>query len=311
VPPGMRPTSESKFYKAELKVQAIARRRANNQLMRVPWSEFRRVYEEYPRWQALVLWVQVIVATQDGIPSWVVADLRKRCPGFAEHQAVSNEPQLVALHLMEWVHNQAFGNAKRQGWLDALVFYGIRHPYSESAWAYWEHCEGKWRRRPSSTFPNFEKWVRLARNYSPPRQMSLADFAGLVERYVEWKVFSCWVEPLTIAKIELPKDILTEFERKCPGYLEMAKSDSIQHPNKKASTGSMRSLMKWVEDRFFSDERKEGRLDIIRRHACMHPLYARTLRYSEQWNNSWSQNPTDEYPSFILWCRRAENYIEQ
>ncbi len=150
----MQAMSPLKFSKAELRVQAIARRRANNQLMRVPWADFDKAYQEYLCWHALALWVRGIIAAQDGIPAWLITDLRKRCPGFFEHESTSGEPKLVGLHLLEWVHNQEFGYAKRQGWLDALVFYGIRHPYSASAWTYWEHCEEEWRRRPPGMTPS-------------------------------------------------------------------------------------------------------------------------------------------------------------
>lgn len=120
--------SDGKFSKSELKVRAIARRRANAQLMRVPWSRFQKAYEEYPRWQALALWVQAIISARDSVPAWLTDDLRKHCPGFVEHEEASHAPKVMGLHLLEWAHNHEFGFAKRQGWLDALTFYGVRHP---------------------------------------------------------------------------------------------------------------------------------------------------------------------------------------
>jgi hypothetical protein len=38
-----------RFSSVELRVQAIASRETNNQLLRVPWGRFRKAYEEYPR----------------------------------------------------------------------------------------------------------------------------------------------------------------------------------------------------------------------------------------------------------------------
>lgn len=301
--------SDPKFSKAELKVQAVARRRANNQLMRVRWADFHKAYEEYPSWQALVLWVQAVMVTQDAIPSWLLTDLQKRCPGFIEHEATSRETKLVALHILEWVHNHEFGYAKRQGWLDALTFYGVRHPRSESAWAYWEHCEEEWQRKPPSSYPHFEEWLRLARNYNPHPETSVTNLAAILDQYVEWKVFACWLEPLTRAKIELPKRIATELERRCPGFLEVSSSNSTRRRHKKAWTGQR--LMNWIEDHFFSDEEKKGWLDIIRQQASTHPLYARIARYPKLWNKSWPQNLAVAYPSFVQWRSAAENYIEE
>ena len=161
--------SDRNFSKSELKVQAIARRRANAQLMRVPWLRFRKAYEEYPRWQALALWVQVVIAAGDSVPTWITDDLAKRCPGFVQHEATSHEPKLMGLHLLEWVHKHEFASAKEEGWLDALTFYGVRHPRSQSAWAYWEHCEEEWSRRSLSSYPNFEEWLAAAAEYRPDR----------------------------------------------------------------------------------------------------------------------------------------------
>ena len=300
--------NKPRFSKAELKVQAIARRRANNQLMLVPWIDFRKAYEEYPRWQALVLWVQAVMVTREAIPFWLVADLQKRCPGFIEQETTSREPKLLALHLLEWVHNQQFGYAKRQGWLDALTFYGVRHPRSESAWGYWEHCEEEWQRRPPSSYPHFEEWLRLARNYNLHRETSVTNLAGILEQYVEWKIFACWLEPLTRAKIELPKRIATELERRCPGFLRSRNSNDVKKRDGKTKTG--RYLIAWIEDHFFAEAKREGWFDTILKQARTHPRYVRIVQYSKRWSKRWSQNPMAVYPSFVQWQRAAESYLK-
>ncbi len=304
----MHAMSAPKFSKAELKVQAIARRRADNQLMRISWADFRKAYEEYPRWQALVLWVQAVMVTQNAIPTWVVTDLQKRCPGFIEHEATSCEMKLVALHLLEWVHNHEFGYAKRQGWLDALAFYGVRHPRSESAWAYWEHCEEEWHRKPTSSYPNFEEWLRLARNYNPSGETSVAKLPDGVERYIEWKVFTCWFQPLSGASIDLPRRVARQLEHRCPGFLKPRNSDDIKSRDRRARSGER--LMIWIEDHFFSQAKEEGWFGMILKQARTHPLYARMVQYSKRWNKSWPQNRAVQYPSFVQWRQVAENYVE-
>jgi hypothetical protein len=156
--------SDTKFSKSELKVQTIARRRAIKQLMHVPCSRFCRAYEEYPHWQALALWTQAIIDCQNSVPPWLVAVLKRHCPGFLENVLPSLEANLVPLQLLSWVHQHEFGYAKREGWLDALTFYGVRHPRSKCAWAYWEYCEKEWQQRPPSSYPDFEDWVRSAQD---------------------------------------------------------------------------------------------------------------------------------------------------
>ena len=301
--------NQPRFSKAELKVQAVARRRANNQLMRVPWTDFRKAYEEYPRWQALVLWVHAVMVTQDVIPSWLVTDLQKRCPGFIEHEAPPRGPKLIALHPSEWIHNRQLGYAKRHGWVDALTFYGVRHPQSLSAWAYWEQCEEEWNRRLPSSYPSFEEWLRLAENYNPHRETSVVDLVKVIDRYVEWKIFLCWLEPIARVRIDLPKHIASELERRCPGFLELSSSHSIRGCRKKVR--AERHRMAWIEDHFFAEAQKEGWLDTIRQQARVHPRHARIVQYSKRWNKSWSSNPTLEYPSFAQWCRSAEHYTDE
>ena len=59
----------SRFSPAELTARAMAMRRANAQLLHVPWRRFRRAYEEYPHWQCLAPWSRAVIATELRIPS--------------------------------------------------------------------------------------------------------------------------------------------------------------------------------------------------------------------------------------------------
>jgi len=294
--------------KLERRVQGIARRRATKQLMKIPWARFHKAYQEYLRREALALWVRAIVEAEGSAPSWLLASLKQRCPVFIEKKTTLNEPGLLGFRLHEWIHNQIFGCARQEGWLDALIFYGVRDLRSQSTWAYWEHCEQEWARRRPSSYPNFEAWLRLARNYNPGDETSVAKLADAVEQYVEWQVFACWVRPLSGATIEVPRCVATQLERRCPGFLKPRISDDIKSRDGKARARG--HLMAWIEDHFFSEAKKEGCFDMILMQARNHPLYARIVQYSERWNKSWPENPTAVYPSFVQWRHAAEIYIE-
>jgi len=155
----------AKFTKLEKRVGDIASRRARRQLMQVPWIAPQSV-RGYIRWQAFALWARAIVELEGSTPSWLKAIQRKRCPGFVEEAARSNEPGLLGLQLLPWVHNQAFGLAKQEGWLDALVFYGFRDTRSQGYWTYWEHCKSEWKKRPPASVPTFAQWRRSALNWN-------------------------------------------------------------------------------------------------------------------------------------------------
>jgi hypothetical protein len=249
--------------KLERRVQGIARHRATKQLMQVPWGRFHRAYEEYLRWEALALWLRAVVETEGSAPSWLAATLKKRCPGFIENQALLNEPRLLGFRFHEWIHNQIFGLAKQEGWLDALLFYGVRDLRSQNTWAYWEHCDQEWHRRRPPSYPNFDEWLRLARNYNRCQQASVASVADAVEQYVEWKAFICWFQP--VSGTELARHVASQLQCKCPGFLEPRTSGNVKSRDGKTKTG--RDLIAWIEDRFFAEAKKAGWFDIILRQA--------------------------------------------
>ena len=143
----------AKFTTLERKVRDIGARRARRELMGVPWGRFYKAYEDYIRWQAFALWARAVGGVEGFAPPWLKAILRKRCPGLAEEAARSSKPELLGFELLPWVHNQAFGFAKEEGWLDALVFYGFRDTRAQGYWTYWEHCDSEWKKRRPAPFP--------------------------------------------------------------------------------------------------------------------------------------------------------------
>ena len=294
--------------KLERRVGEIAHRRAKALLMRVTWERFQKAHEEYLLWEALARWIRTIVEAEGSAPSLLVTTLKKRCPSFIEKEAFGDEPRLLGFRFHEWIHNHIFGFAKREGWLDALMFYGVRDLRSQSTWAYCEHCEQEWERRRPASYPSFEQWLRLAMNYNLPQQRNVASLADTVERYVEWKIFDCWLEPLLISKIELPRRIAAELEQMCPEFLEASKSVSMTGREEQVKT--QRHFMTWIENHFFSDVKKEDWFDLIPQQARMHPRCVRFAQYSKRWDKTWSQNATFIYPSFVQWRRAAENYVE-
>jgi hypothetical protein len=294
--------------KLEQRVEGIARRRATTQLMRVPWNRFRKAYQAYPRWQAFTLWTQAIVAAEGRAPSWLAATLKKRCPGLIGDKAVTSEPGLLALRLHEWIHKQIFRHAKEEGWLDALIFFGVRDLRSQATWTYWEHCEKEWDRRRPRAYPAFEKWWQTARKYKLSRKASVARVAGAVERYVEWRAFAYWLRPLLEAKCELPARATAELERRCPGFLEFNNAHALGKQEEKRK--AWQRLVGWIEDHFFSEAKTQGWFGIVVRQARNDPHHARMVEFCKRWNKSWSQNSAIAYPPFGQWRRAADTYVE-
>jgi hypothetical protein len=163
--------------KAERRVQELARRRATRQLLRVPWDRFSKAQQEYLDWEDFSLWVRAIVESEGRVPDSISRILQERCPGFLEYERKCRETRPkqaspLPLLLLEWIHDRVFAHAKQERWLDALLFFSVRDPYSQCTWAYWEHCEDKWKRKRPTGYPSFEEWRLAAENWRGRRLVS-------------------------------------------------------------------------------------------------------------------------------------------
>ena len=195
--------------------------------MQVPWDRFHKAYQEYIRWQAFVLWARAVVELEGGAPSWLEAILRECCPGFTKEVARSNKPELLGLQLLPWVHNQVFGFAKQEGWLDALVFYGFRDTRSQGYWAYWEHCDSEWKKRRPAAIPTFVKWRRSALNGKLHGDASFAVVAKAVEKIIDFEAVVYWLRPLYGGpKVQLPPHVALELRQKSPSLPEFVRRET-------------------------------------------------------------------------------------
>ena len=298
----------AKFTKLERRVGHFASRRARRQLMQVPWNRFHKAYEEYIRWQAFALWARAVVESEGFAPSWLKAILRKRCPGFAEEAARSNRPELLGLELLRWVQNRAFGHAKEEGWLDALVFYGFRDARSQGSWEYWGHCESEWKKRRPTSFPTFVEWRRSALNWKLHGNVRCAAVTKAVEKYIDFEAVVYWLHPLfQTAKVQLPARIALELGKECPGLLEFASGKiSTAYENRPSS---WRRMFNWGKDHVLSHSPKEGWLNFALRQVSIHPRHVRLLDYAALCRKSRLGNTTLPYPSLRQWQRDMEGYV--
>jgi hypothetical protein len=298
----------AKFSKLETKVGHSASRRASRQLMQIPWDRFHKAYEDYIRWQAFVLWARAVVELEGSTPSWLEAILRKRCPGFAEESTRLNKPELLGLQLLPWVHNQAFGFAKEEAWLDALVFYGFRDTRSQGYWTYWEHCESEWRKRRPASFPTFARWRRSALSWKLRGDVSCAAVAKAVEKYLDFEALVYWLRPLFRgAKVQLPPHVALELRQESPSFLEFVSRETSGAYEDKSR--SWRRLFNWGKGHVLSQAKKEGWLDSVLRQARIHPLHIRMVDYAAFCCKSGLGNTALPYPSLRQWQRDMEGYV--
>ncbi len=276
--------------------------------MHVPWGRFHKAYEEYIRWQAFVLWARAVVELEGSAPSWLEAILRKRCPGLTVEAARSNEPELLGVQLLPWVHNQVFGFAKQEGWLDALVFYGFRDTRSQGSWMYWEHCESEWKKRRPAAIPTLVQWRRSALSWKLQGDISCAAVAKAVEKYLDFEAFAYWLRPLfQTAKFQLPTHVAPELGQECPGLLEFVSREISTDCDD--TTKSWQRLFNWGKDHVLSPAKKQGWLDCVLRQVHIHPLHVRMADYAAVCCKSRLGNTAPPYPSLGQWQTDMEGYV--
>jgi len=286
----------------------MASQRARRQLMQVPWDRFHKAYEEYIRWLAFVLWARAIVESDGCAPSWLEAILRKRCPGFTEEAARLNKPELLGLQLLPWVHNQVFGFAKQEGWLDALVFYGFRDTRSQGYWTYWEHCDSEWKQRRPAAIPTFVQWRRSALNWKLQGDVSCAAVGKAVEKFIDFEALVYWLRPLYRgAKVQLPPHVALELRQESPSLLEFVHRETPGAYEDKS--GNWQRLFNWGKSHVLSHAKKEGWLDCVLRQGGMHPRHVRLVDYAAHWCKSRQGNTALPHPSLSQWQKDMEGYV--
>lgn len=297
-----------RFSIVELRVQAIANREATKQLLRIPWGRFRRAYDEYPRWQALALWGEVVLGTGTRGHSSLLATLNKHCPGFVAGRSQLRLSEPLALNLLEWVHSHRFGYAKQEYWLDALIFYGVRHPLSRGAWAYWENSEAEWNRKRAASVPTFERWWRSALQWPLCEEAACTAIAAGVKRYLDWEALTLWLRPFFFSSSGPPPHTLSELKRHFPHISNLNELTKIRDPKMRA--GMWRRFVKVGNNRFLSQAREEGWLRNLVEQVRSHPWHVRIHAYAARWKKEWTGSRTLPYLSLREWEQAAASYIK-
>ena len=296
---------QGRFSKVELRAQALASRQAKKQLLQIPWKRFRKAYEEYPQWLGLSLWSGALVTAQGHASTELLKTLRDRCPGFLESEESTREPNLLAFHLLEWVHSRIFDHAKRQGWLDALTFYGVRHIRSRAAWAYWELCETEWSRVPPKAVPSFEKWRQRALERRICGEVTYSDMALAVEKYIDWEATAQWVRPLLTAGIKLPTHVVTELERRLSSACYRPASASKDKGGRRSI--NWQSVIRAAKQHVLRDAKVEGCLDDFMGWIRSYPRHVRLMAYGKLWTREQPEKQVRSYASFPQWNRAADH----
>jgi hypothetical protein len=124
----------------------------------------------YIDYEGLAYWVRPALERGSELPPEVVLELVRRLPGYLQ---AAPEPrvrkQIGAArdweHLMLWIGDHYFQDAKTEGWFDAILVQVRSHPRAIRTMEYADHCDEVWSSEMPSPYPAFEDWRREADSY--------------------------------------------------------------------------------------------------------------------------------------------------
>jgi len=311
----------------EVNEQMEARRRvADQQAKRIPWRRLQEMRNEYVACKQFYFWARSIMEASSGISPSLATTLRRRLPGFMEHEneyakTHNNEKRLPWQRLSEWIDEQVFESPLKDGWLDAVTFYAVRDPRYQRAAAYWAECQRRWKRKSPPSYPTFKAWTRAAEKCSyasllhpevrlilkPSMVVPPQRFSTELERYVDWHAFVYWCRSALEAGPPLPRSVSLKIAEKCPAFLREDK----RHRGERTPPESWNRLVAWGQENLFQEARNGGWFDALVFCAGHHARKIRTEEYWAHWKSEKTRLPSSSYPSFEAWRQAADDYIDE
>jgi hypothetical protein len=116
-----------------------------------------------------------------------------------------------------------------------------------------------------------------------------------------------WLRPLVRRGLTLPRDAISELERRCPGISTSEGSDAREGPP--ARLNILYRIRKRGWDHCLSQAKEEGWLDPLLEQVRSHPWHVRMRAYAAHFTKERSQSRVLPYPSFHQWEQAAASYV--
>ena len=133
-------------------------------IQRVDPVRFTEATSRFIDWEALAYWARPALERGSELPKAVLKELRERCPEFLETDLHRWDWQCF----MTWVSNHYFGDARKEGWLDALLMRAGDHPRSIRTREYAAHYGKAWSSWLPDPYPSFQEWRDHADSFVEP-----------------------------------------------------------------------------------------------------------------------------------------------
>lgn len=128
---------------------------------RVNPNHLAEAVSRYIDWEAFAYWVRPALELGSRLPGEVASELGRRCPGFLEADPSTGDWQ----HLMCWIADRYFDDAKSEGCFDAILIHAHNHPRAIRTMEYADHCDEVWASGLPDPYPSFEEWRGNADSY--------------------------------------------------------------------------------------------------------------------------------------------------
>jgi len=124
----------------------------------------------YVDYEALAYWCQPALEERAELPAEVADEVERRCPGYLDTRRTTQgkAPGGSARdweHLMLWIGDHYFQDAKNEGWFDAILVQVRSHPRAIRTMEYADRCDEVWSSEMPSPYPALEDWRREADSY--------------------------------------------------------------------------------------------------------------------------------------------------
>jgi hypothetical protein len=127
----------------------------------------------YMDYEALAYWARPALEGGSELPAEVVCELERRCPRYLDARLKASEKASRGSsqgweHLMLWIADQFFKDAKIEGWFDAILVQVRSHPRAIRTMEYADHCDEVWGSQIPELYPPFADWREEADSYIEP-----------------------------------------------------------------------------------------------------------------------------------------------
>ena len=124
----------------------------------------------YMDYEALAYWARPALEVGSELPPEVVRELERRCPGYlqAAPEPLTRKQSGAARdweHLMLWIADHFFQDAKAEGWFEGILIQVRNHPRANRTMEFADHCSELWGSELPIPYPSFEDWRRDADAY--------------------------------------------------------------------------------------------------------------------------------------------------